>query len=208
MYISLRLPQINPSSNLYIPQVNHYILLSLSLSPPQLVSLHLAVHTVIDIFYSNVCNFFFFFFKSKRMQSFARTSRALSFWCLLCCLRLLPSCSCLLCESKKQANEKHLNAFPAVVAVFFYNNFLYLVYDCICFDLGLGSGMWFFERTVFSLSFFFSSIFFFIEAVQWIVRLTCSCLWFLNLIAIVNFSYTYWYIFIVYVSYCGKSWIL
>ena len=138
------------------------------------------------------------------MQSFARTSRALSFWCLLCCLRLLPSCSCLLCESKKQANEKHLNAFPAVVAVFFYNNFLYLDYDWICFDLGLGSGIWFFERTVFSLSFFFSSIFFFIEAVQWIVRLTCSCLWFLNLIAIVNFSYTYWYIFIVYVSYCGK----
>ena len=31
MYISLRLPQINPSSNLYIPQANHYILLSLYL---------------------------------------------------------------------------------------------------------------------------------------------------------------------------------
>ena len=81
MYISLRLPQINPSSNLYIPQVNHYILLSLSLS----LSLHLnwspsiLPFTPLSIFFIQTYATFFFFFKSKRMQSFARTSRALSF---------------------------------------------------------------------------------------------------------------------------------
>ena len=32
------------------------------------------------------------YFLSKRMQYFARTSWALSFWCLLCCLLLLPFC--------------------------------------------------------------------------------------------------------------------
>ena len=135
MIIQLYLENI--TSFMFYRSIIRYCSLSLSLStsiglPPSCCS-----HRYRYFLFKRM-QLFFFFFKSKRMQSFARTSRALLFWCLLCCLRLLPSCSCLLCESIKQANEKHLNAFPAVVAVFFYNNFFYLDYDWIFLDLGLG----------------------------------------------------------------------
>ena len=44
------------SNSLSIKNLIFYILPSLSLSPLQSVSLHLAVHTIIGIFYPSVCN--------------------------------------------------------------------------------------------------------------------------------------------------------
>ena len=77
----------------YLPVIIFYILPSLSLS--------LSLSTLIGLPPS--CNsYHYLYFLSKRMQYFARTSWALSFWCLLCCLLLLPFCLCLLCKSIKQ----------------------------------------------------------------------------------------------------------
>ena len=101
MYISLRLPQINPSSNLYIPQVNHYILLSLSLStsiglPPSCGS-----HCYRYFLSKRMQSFFFFFNPSicnllqGQAEHFHSNACSVAY---VCFPRL-----CLLCESIKQA---------------------------------------------------------------------------------------------------------
>ena len=69
------------------------------------------------------------YFLSKRMQYFVRTSWALSFWCLLCCPWLLPSCLCLLCESIKQAELMTRSTWMLSLQLwpyFFNNNKIYI----------------------------------------------------------------------------------